>query len=186
MRPLMLFLGGSLLCSPGLCADQPGIGQLAAAAPQVEVPERPFFDRLIGTWDVVYEIYDKDGKQRSYGGQVTYRWILDGGALQEVWTSDAHDKVAQPYGTSIGFHDSKRQGWTQVWVYPAQGMVLTVSGGKVAGGLLLTGRDADGATQRWTLNDIQADSFQARYEISNDDGKTWRVLGVNHMQRHRT
>ena len=185
MRPLMLFFAGSLLCSPGLCADQPGLRQLAAVAPQAKAPENPFFDRLIGTWDVVYDIYDKDGGRRTYGGQVTYGWILDGAALQEIWTSDAHDKIPQPYGTSIGFHDSKRQNWTQTWIYPAQGMILTVSGGAADGGLLLTGRDAEGATQRWAIHDIQADSFEARYEISDDEGKTWRLLGVNHMQRHR-
>jgi hypothetical protein len=39
------------------------------------------FDRLAGTWDVTYEIYDKDGTMRPYHGQVIYSRILGGGAL---------------------------------------------------------------------------------------------------------
>jgi hypothetical protein len=187
VRPLTLFVMGSLLCSPVVLADTPaaaGASHQIAPASLPETPETALLNRLIGTWDVAYEIYDKDGKLRTSRGQVIYRWILDGAALQEVWTSDAHDTVARPYGTSIGFHDGKRQRWTQVWIYPAQGMTTIVTGGAADGALVLTGRDEDGALQRWAINDIQADSFAGRYEITQDDGKTWRLLGVNHMRRH--
>jgi hypothetical protein len=36
------------------------------------------------------------------------------------------------------------------------------------------------------MTDMQADSFLLRYEISSDDGKSWRLLGVNRMHRHHT
>jgi hypothetical protein len=208
MRPKIPCLIASLLCSPGAfprehhdvgfpvsgAPHQETLATLAAAGttpprgsigpPAIE-QERAVFDRLIGAWDVSYEIYDKDGKVRLYRGGVTYAWILDGGALQEIWTSDAHDKEPQPYGTTISFYDSKRQRWTAIWIYPAQAMSLIVSGNAVDGGIELTGHDAAGAIQRWLFNDFQADSFTARYDISNDEGKTWRLLGVNHMRRHR-
>jgi hypothetical protein len=198
----------ALLCSPGAFpSEHDGVGPPASGAPHQGTPatlaaagateprgsigsaatgqERALFERLIGTWDVSYEIYDKDGKVRLYRGGVTYAWILDGGALQEIWTSDAHDKVPQPYGTTISFYDSKRQRWTAIFIYPAQAMTLIVGGNAVDGGIELTGRDAAGAIQRWLLNDFQAESFTARYDASSDDGKTWRLLGVNHMRRHR-
>jgi hypothetical protein len=63
-------------------------------------------------------------------------------------------------------------------------MVTVTSGGQGDGGLVLTGRNQSGALERWSTSDIQPDSFVARYETSDDDGKTWRVLGVNHMLRH--
>jgi hypothetical protein len=161
------------------------IRHLAATGPQEKMPQSALFGRFVGTWDVSYEIYDKDGSMRRNRGQVIFGWILDGWALQEIWTSDAHDNEPKPFGTSIRFYDSKRQRWTEVWIYPTQGMTTIMSGGEVEGRIVLTGRDAAGAMLRWSFNDIQADSFVWRGELSNDEGKTWRLQGENHIHRHR-
>ena len=146
---------------------------------------KALFERLVGTWDVSYEIFDKDGKTRTYSGQATYKWILDGQALQEVWTSDSLNKVPQPYSTTIGFQDGKRDRWTEVWIYPAQGVTLSVSGVSEGDRIVLTGRDDAGAAQRWQIDEFQPDSFVYHFEMSSDEGKTWRPVGVNHMRRHR-
>jgi hypothetical protein len=103
-----------------------------------------------------------------------------------IWTSDYHNKDPQPYGTMIDFYDVKHQRWTAVWVYPEQGMTTVVSGGEIDGRIVLTGPDEAGAIQRWSYSDIQTDSFLGRFESSNDEGKTWRLLSVSHMHRHRT
>jgi hypothetical protein len=200
MRFPMLFCSVSLLCSsvmfagvrdgvaghgrPALLANRDVDPLRAATGPQAKARESALFNRLVGTWDVSYEIYGKGGKVRRYRGQAIYGWILDGGAMQEIWTSDAHDEEPQPYGTTVGFYDGKRKRWTAVWIYPAQGMTTVVTGGEVDGGIVLTGRDEAGAAQRWSINQIQADSFVWRFESSDDEGKTWRLLGVNHMHRH--
>jgi hypothetical protein len=200
MRSIMLFLIASLLCRsavfagerdsmrasgmPAVFANTDLVKRSAATGPQAKVPESALFDRLVGTWDVSYEIYDKDGNVRRYSGQASYAWILDGGALQEVWTSDAHNKEPKPYGTTIGFYDGKRQRWTSVWIYPAQGMTTILTGVEVDGSIVLTGPDQAGAMQRWSISDIQTDSFVGRFESSNDEGKSWRLVGVNHMHRH--
>ena len=153
---------------------------------QAKALDSAFFGRLVGSWDVGYDIYDKDGNVRRYKGQATYTWILNGGALQEVWTSDAHNEKPQPFSTMIDFYDTKRQSWTSVWIYPAQGTTMIVTGGEADGHLVLTGHDQAGALQRWSTNDMKPDSFEWRYEISSDEGKTWRLLGMNHMHRsHR-
>jgi len=157
---------------------------IVSLASQAKAAPLALFDRLAGTWDVGYDIYDKDGKVRSYHGQVIYSRILDGGALQEIWTSDAHDRQPQPYSTTISFLDSKRQRWTEVWVYPAKGYTSILNGGETDSGIVLTGRDTDGTIQRTTMQDIQADSFDCRFESSSDEGKTWRLVGVNHMHLH--
>jgi hypothetical protein len=151
-----------------------------------EASQKSLFDRLVGTWDVDYEIYGQDGSVRRYKGQAVYSWILDGSAVQEIWTSDAHNKTPQPYSTTIDFYDKKRQSWTVVWIYPAQGVTTIVTGGETDGRILFTGHDQAGAMQRWSATDIQPDSFLWRYESSKDEGKSWQLLGVNHMHRHRT
>jgi hypothetical protein len=151
------------------------------------MPDRALHEGLIGTWDVNYEIYDKGGGVRHFRGQVTYAWIIDGTALQETWTgnSTARPDELRPYGTLIGFEDVAHNRWKEVWIYPAQGMTTVVSGGQVGGRIVLTGRNEKGALERWTTSDIQRDSFTSRFETSEDDGKTWRLVGVNQNSRHR-
>jgi hypothetical protein len=195
---LMLFLIFALLCGTSVVGGIRGradahstafnddLSRTARHTSSASAANKALFDRLVGTWDVSYEIFDKDGKIRTYRGQVTYNWILDGQALQEVWTSGSLNKDPQPYGTTIGFQDGKRDRWTEVWIYPAQGMTLSVSGVAQGERIVLTGRDEAGANQRWEINDIQADSFVYHFEISTDEGNTWRAVGVNHMRRHRT
>lgn len=157
----------------------------AAAESSSKVTQNALFDQLLGTWDVSYEIFDKDGKVRRYRGQVRYNWILDGKAVQETWTSDSKHKTPQAYGTTITFYDPKRQYWTAVWVYPEEGMTTIVTGGEVNGSFVLTGPDPSGALQRWSTSVVDSDSAIGRFDISSDNGKTWRLVGMNHMQRHR-
>lgn len=172
MRLVILSLAAVLFAAPALAAD----------APPAAAPEKAFFDRLIGSWDVQYEIYAKDGKVRRLPGRVSYAWILDGATLQETW-SDVDGQQVKPYATTISYEDGKHGRWTAVYIYPQSGMPTIVTGGRVDGSVVLEGRDPSGALQRWWLGDLKAQSFTARYEISEDQGKTWRLLGINYMSR---
>jgi hypothetical protein len=40
-----------------------------------------------------------------------------------------------------------------------------------AGRIVLTGRDDDGTIARWSIDNIQTDSFLYRFEGTNDEGK---------------
>jgi hypothetical protein len=153
--------------------------------PAAQAAQNPLFDLLVGTWDVRYEFTDKAGKAQTSHGQVHYSWILDGKALQEIWTSDWESKDLRPYGTTINFYDAKRQHWTAVWIYPASSMTQIMSGGDVNGAWVLTGRNEGGALERWTTTSNGRDNVVVRAEISNDDGKSWRSAGASHLQRHR-
>jgi hypothetical protein len=109
--------------------------------------------------------------------------ILDGKALQEVWTSDSESKDPRPFGTMINFYNPKRQQWTAVWVYPSQGETWQMTGGDVDSNFVLTGHDQAGALQRWSTSVVTPDSVIGRFDISHDEGKTWKEVGVNHMRR---
>ena len=149
-------------------------------------PDQNLLDQMIGDWDVDYAIYDEHGNIKHFLGTASYRTILDGAAIQEIWTSDYHGNKAQPYGTTLEFYDGKRQRWTAMWIYPGQGSYYSVSGGEVDGRIVLTGNDQEGVLQRWSSQDFQRDSFTGRFEVSKDGGKTWRLVGVNMMQRHKS
>jgi hypothetical protein len=164
-------------------------GPTASAAPAATTeqtnhrPDQVLLDRLIGTWDVDYTIYDEHGAVRHYVGTAVYQRILDGAAIQEIW-SDSHGRSTQPYGTTLEFYDGKRNRWTALWIYPEQGMYYSVSGGQTGSRIVLTGEDQQGVMQRWTDEDFRTNSFVGLFDVSKDGGKTWRLVGVNHMQRH--
>jgi hypothetical protein len=167
-------------------ADASVDGELAVAGePETKVPHNALFDQLIGTWDVRYEIFDKDGKVRRSAGQVRYSWILAGKALQEVWSAASESTDSQPFGTTIDFYDLKRQRWTAVWIYPAQGMTSMMSGGEVNGSFVLTGHNESGALERWSTSITSPDSIAVRADVSDDDGKTWRPMGVSYLEGRR-
>lgn len=174
MRALTPVLACSLLCIASASADDAATTSAAKSA---------VLDKLAGTWNVRYEFVDKTGQSRVNNGQVQYTWILDGKALQEVWTSDSESKDPRPFGTTINFYDPKRQQWTAVWVYPSQGETFQMTGGDVSGNFVLTGHDRSGALQRWSTSLVTADSVIGRFDISRDEGKTWKEVGVNHMER---
>jgi hypothetical protein len=168
--------------APG--ASAPG-GLAAAEKPKAKGPHNALFDQLIGTWDVHYEIVDKDGNVRRNRGQVRYSWILDGNAVQEIWFSDSESKHLQPFGTMIDFYDRKRERWTAVWIYPGQGITSIMTGGIRDGSLVLTGRNESGALERWSTSVAQPNSIAVSAEVSGDEGKTWRPLGVSYLERYR-
>ena len=130
MRRLMPALLIWLLCNAGAFAIENPVKSSA------EIPRNALFDQLIGTWDVRYEYLDKKGNPKSNQGQVHYAWILVGKALQEIWSSNSDSKDLLPFGTMIDFYDLKHQRWTAVWIYPAEGMTMIMTGGKVNGSLV--------------------------------------------------
>jgi hypothetical protein len=197
MRTLLSILIASLLGSSSLFAGEPDVSATAATSKLVGAnvanpersngrPDQTLLNQMIGDWDVDYAIYDEHGNVRHYLGSATYRWILDGTAIQEIWTSNYHDRKAQPYGTTIEFYDARREHWTAIWIYPEKGMYYSLSGGATAGSIVLSGSDQEGVMQRWSTGNFRGNSFVGRFEASKDGGKTWRMVGVNRMQRHQT
>lgn len=148
-------------------------------------PDQKLLDTMMGDWDVDYASYGEDGKVTHYAGTAQFTNILEGAAIQEIWTSDYKGRKAQPYGTTIEFYDGKRKQWTATWIYPAQGSHYSVAGGEIDGRLVLTGVDQEGVLQRWSSQDFAVDSFRGRFEVSKDGGKTWRLVGINQMTRHK-
>ena len=134
----------SLLCNAGAFAIENPVKSSA------EIPRNALFDQLIGTWDVRYEYSDKKGNPKTNQGQVHYAWILGGKALQEIWSSNSDRKDLRPFGTTIDFYDLKHQRWTAVWIYPAEGMTMIMTGCEVNGSFVLSGHDQSGALQRWS------------------------------------
>lgn len=165
----------------GLAAVLPAPGPHASLADQA-----PVFDRFVGTWDCDYTHFATDGDvSEHYAGEVTFGWIIDGHAMQDVWIGNRERGEAgeRSIGTSIRFFDPAPGLWTVVWFAPEAGVVTTVRGGERGDRIVLEGDNADGSLRRWSFNDMRADSFVWRGERSTDRGKTWSLTAEYRMKR---
>jgi hypothetical protein len=140
------------------------------------------FDQLVGTWDTDYTFYAADGTTSRRSGEVLFGWIIDGRALQDIWISYPTD-AERDLGTTVRFYDAKTATWRVVWVHPASGIITTLNGGAFGDRIVLRGQGNDGSLLRWSFNDIQANSFLWRGEVSYNSGESWRLTGEYLMTR---
>lgn len=147
------------------------------------------FGRFVGTWDVKYNFFTKDGKPAGrFNGQVVAGWVMDGHATQDLFIAYPTAKNKQrSIGTTLRYFDPKSGKWRITYVDPEHNYVRTLTGGAVGDGpIVLYGQDPDGTQLRWSFNDIKADSFVWRGEKSNDGGKTWWVEEEHYFKRRTT
>ena len=134
------------------------------------------FGRLVGTWDVEYNFFTKDGKAagRSYG-EVILGWIMDGHATQDLFIAYPMEKHKErSVGTTLRYFDSKSGKWRITFILPEFDYIRTLTGGPVGDErIVLYGQDPDGTQLRWSFNDIRPDTLTWCGEKSNDGGKTW-------------
>jgi len=104
------------------------------------------------------------------------RWILEGRALQDVWTTnDQKTHSSNPDGTTLRFYDPKIDAWHIVWISPKQGAIRRLVGRRVADEILIEGKTDEGHPVKWIFSEITANSFRWHSEESQDDGKTWTL-----------
>jgi hypothetical protein len=136
------------------------------------------FDRFVGAWDCLYTHLAEDGSvTEEYDGRVTFGWIIDGWAMQDVWSGGGS------VGTSIRWFDPKKGVWIVMWFAPEGAVVTRVEGGAVGDRIVLHGESQDGSLRQWSFNEIRPDSFVWRGERSSDQGATWRLEAEYKMTR---
>jgi hypothetical protein len=130
-------------------------------------PAHRQFDFWLGEWDVATP-------QGTPAGTNRVERILDGCALQEHWEASDGSK-----GTSLSTYDVVAHKWQQTYVDDT-GQVLVLEGDFKDGRMVLQGEKAMGrqkvALQRISWQLVPGDKVRQRWDISQDDGKTWSVL----------
>jgi uncharacterized protein len=140
---------------------------------------------LVGTWDVEYTDFSKDGKVTHRTGELIFGWVLDGRVLQDLWIVDPSGthKDREVY-TDLFYFDPKSETWSAAAIDPEHASVARLTGGAASDDrIVLDSPDLGAKEARWSFNDIHPDSFIFRDEASNDDGKTWRLRSEYHMKR---
>jgi len=162
------------------------IDTLRASGPHIvpgEDPQARIFDTFVGAWDIQYStIHDDDSKEQG-AGQLLVGWILEGHALQDIWIWNEPGNAARSMGTTIRFFDPTRKTWRVVWTTPFALAVTMLEGGGDSRRIVLEGDGGPRGRLRWSFNDIAANDFNWRGEVSADGGKTWRLRENHHMRR---
>jgi hypothetical protein len=154
---------------------------LAAARPNGSIGHgAEVFDHFVGHWELDCTYFDAEGGVRRTAGEWHFGWILGGLAMQDVlYFYPPGQRPNHPAnlrgGTTVRVFDATTKQWTVTWNNAAAGWAITLHGGAVGDRIVLMGVDIDGSALRWSFNDISADQFLWRGEISKDDGTTWRL-----------
>jgi iron complex outermembrane receptor protein len=160
---------------------------LEAREPHASLGERALIlDGLVGTWDVEYTDFLKDGTAKHASGEFIVGWVLDGYAVQDIYTIDPSEPGKERYiSTTLNYLDPKAGTWHAVFIDPAHDYVATFTGVAERPNRIVFQSTAAGGTQlRWT-RDIRTDSFVQREEESTDGGQTWKLTAEHHMTRRK-
>ncbi len=163
------------------------IGAIQAVGPHPSLGDEPkALGRVVGTWDVEYTDYLKDGTVSHRTGEFIVGWVLDGRGVQDLWIVDppGAGKDREVY-TTLYYYEAKSRTWHATFVDPEHAAVLSFTGGTVGKDrFVLETQDSNSKETRWSFNDIRCGSFIWRDEQSTDGGKTWRLKSEYHMKRH--
>jgi len=143
------------------------------------------YDRLVGTWEVEYTDFSKDGKSTHRSGEFIVGWVMDGRAIQDFWIvyPSGARKEREVY-TDLRYYDPKSRTWPSTFIDVEHASVAKFTGGAVGDErIVFDTRDFDDTNTRWSINDLRSDSFVWREEESLDGGKTWRLTAEHHMKR---
>jgi hypothetical protein len=177
-----------LLVSLGACncaAAAETVGNAPAAPPHLDLvaaleATRPSpslgdqaqaLDRLVGTWDVEYTDFAKDGKAIHRTGEFIVGWVMDGRALQDLWIVNPSGKRKErEVYTDLHYFDAKTGTWRATFVDPEHGSVARFTGGPVGSDrFVLETQDMNSEHTRWSFGRCELPDARG-YRLPHSDG----------------
>lgn len=159
------------------------ISALISDEPSADIEENErVYDQLIGSWDVKAIDYLEDGLKLEQDGEWIFSRVLEGRAVQDIFIvpkrSQRTTEMPKPYnryGFTLRMYDYNSRKWNIYWSNPLSGIHNHLSGTWVGKDIVQTGKDAKGNLMRWSLREIKPESFHWLGEISDDEGKNWKL-----------
>jgi hypothetical protein len=160
--------------------DNPIIQFLPAEGPHPDLgAQADLYGQFVGSWDLDNHYYDhKRGQWVDSRGECHFGWILGGRAIQDLWGAPTRG-----FGTTIRSYDPSIHAWRIHWFAPAWTSYCTLIGRAEGDRIMQQGERSDGRPIRWSFNEITADGFLWRGELSGDGGTTWRLEQEMHARR---
>lgn len=159
---------------------------LPAGGPDQELADKlSLFGQFVGDWDILECRYlEEDGSWSTSRGKVHWRWILEGRAVQDVWTTiEEPSQRSIPIGTTVRFYDPQIDAWHSVWMSPVQGVVRPFIARSVGSEIVLEGRNSRNNAIRWIFSEIQPNSFRWRAEELREPPSGWVLYEEMRIQR---
>ena len=151
--------------------------RLGASGPDPEYADRlAAFGRFVGDWEIVDCRYRQPSGEWSHlRGELHWRWILRGKAVQDVWTLLEPATGALAYeGTTVRFYDRRTDRWSSTWISSTSRRVRSFIGHVEPHRIVLDEKVSPGApAERWVFADITTDSFRWYAEVDHHDGEGW-------------
>jgi hypothetical protein len=139
---------------------------------------------LIGSWELDVRRYGVDVSSRNIEGEVHFGWVLEGRAVQDVWSMPRRqdrtlqlEKTCNMYGTTLRVWDASIQAWRVTWINPVTGGRDELIGRWSGKDIVQIGARTNGTPIRWMFTQITPDSFRWTGEVLEADGHTWRLEG---------
>jgi hypothetical protein len=160
---------------------------LGAEGPYPEIASKlSLFGQFVGDWEITeWRQMDPEGHWSTDRGELHWRWILGGRAVQDVWsTFDPAAGRMQPLGTTLRFYDASIDAWRSLWISPVNRVARPFVGRQVGSEIVLEGRNARDVPIRWIFSDITPDSF--RWRAEEQQAAAWEWIMDEEMRIRRT
>lgn len=125
---------------------------------------------LIGDWAFDGIVHFDDGTQHKGIGEIHFAWVLQGRAIQDVWSLPGVF-----YGTTLRIYDPALDAWHILWSDPLRQFYTRQIGRAQGADVVQIGKNDAGDGVRWRFTEITQNSFHWIGEHSRDDGKSWRL-----------
>jgi hypothetical protein len=162
-------------------AERSGLARaLLADGPDPKLRDKLLlFDQFVGDWNVEVRNHLPDGSTQPASGVWRSHWILDGRALQTVWT--VPDCSQRPMGArmmgcgiTIVFYEPKSDTWRGLSASVSR-PAFTLFTTRHEGDEIVMADEAARRPQRWIFSQITPRSFRWRALESNDGGASWNL-----------
>jgi len=132
--------------------------------------EMRLYGQFIGDWTMDAIIHADDGTKHTGHGEIHFGWVLEGRAIQDVWSLPGVF-----YGTTLRIYDPGLDAWHIVWSDPLRQFYARQTGRAQGDEIVQDGADAAGTPLRWRFTAITPASFHWIGEHSLDACETWHV-----------
>ncbi|HEY1412286.1 MAG TPA: hypothetical protein VGF36_09100 [Rhodopila sp.] len=125
---------------------------------------------LVGDWTMDATVHAEDGSRHQIQGSIHAGWVLQGRAIQDVWSLPGFF-----HGTTLRIYDPGLDAWHILWIDPVRQFYARQIGRARGKDIVQEGTDDTGAVLRWCFTEITPDSFHWLGERSHDGGASWRL-----------
>lgn len=142
---------------------------LAAAGPAADRSgNMALYGWLAGRWAIEAVLHTDDGQVLEANGDLWAGWVLEGRAIQDVWSLPGAF-----HGTTLRVYDPGLDAWHILWSDPLKQYYVRQIGRAEGRNIVQEGTNDAGDLVRWSFSDITANAFHWRGERSRDHGQSW-------------